>query len=230
MLFFIDSREYFKSKEVTFLKVKVMNHSEKFIAIFLVLIILGSFSGFSSANNSISYSRQNSYGFVEEGDIYFLLEYKVMEKRKPFWFILPIERPPRVHYQKLFLYRLRPEDNQLVQLATLREELPFPAGFNIQYTQFKKTDEGLVIAHRAKFGEDNTVVFDLRIWDISKEKFVELNGQINHLLRTDDPVYQEYFGEYKSPWVNNPGVIGITEVRLYLEDFSEEDWDLPREW
>ncbi len=202
----------------------------KLIAIFLVLIIVSLFSSTSSANNSISYSRQNSYGFVNQGDIYFLLEYKVLEKRKPFWFILPIERPPRVHYQKLYLYRLQPQDNRLVQLATIREEFPFPAGFNIKYTQFKKTDAGLVIAHRAKFGEDNMVLFDLRIWDFSNEKFVELNGQINHLLGTDDPVYQEYFGEYKSPWVDNPGVIGITEVRLYLEDFTEEDWDLPREW
>lgn len=47
----------------------------------------------------------------------------------------------------------------------------------------------------------------------------------------DSGLFQQYFAGYKSPFTDNPGIIGITELKTDVRrDVDEAYWKLPRRW
>jgi len=205
-----------------------------FIKFFTSLIILLFFlflpGPVIEGGNQVRYVKNFSHGLVVEDSIYFVLEYRVSEDRSPLWFIMPIERSPKFHYQKLFLYSWTPCSEELKQLAVLREEFPFPPRINVGLSRFNSTPNGFVFIVTAGSDEDHRQVYELRAWDIESEGFSPINGQKTNIINLESPLYLEYFADYLSPWVDNPGIISIAELKEELEELDQEDWDLPREW
>lgn len=191
----------------------------------LVIISLASAGLF--ADKPVNYTMNFSYGFRDKDAVYFLLEYKVWKARSPLWFIMPIERAPQIYFQKIFLYRYLIEENRLDRQAVVRED--FPPGVDVQGSKFTKDGGAVVFAYPAGRDARHTLLYEIRVWDIAGGRFLDLDGTVP--APAGSPAHQKYFGDYKSPWASNPGVIGITELKkVIMKDVTPEQWDLPREW
>ncbi len=197
--------------------------------------------------SSAVYSKNFSHGFRVDREIYFLLEYKVWQPRRPIWFILPIERPPRAHYNRIFLYRFDPEEQRLDRLAQVRETIG--PRTNVKYTLFTTgeavSDDGrmhgktIVFAYSAGWDADQGFLYDLLAWHIKAGKLTGAEDTTTppagdterRLYGRETPEMRRYFERYASPWTDNPGVISITELKQeILSVLPEEKWGLPRKW
>ena len=183
---------------------------------------------FLYAEKPVNYTMNLSYGFRDGNAVYFLLEYKVWKARSSLWFIMPIERSPKIYFQKIFLYRFFTEGARLERLSTVRDY--FPPAVDVQSSKFTKDGGAVVFAYRAGRDKQFKQLYEIRVWDIAGGRFADPpNGAVP--VSADSPAHQKYFGDYKSPWNSNPGVIGITELKkVILKDVTPEQWDLPQKW
>lgn len=184
---------------------------------------------------STHYVKNFSYGFRDRSSIYFLLEYKVYRRRRPVWFIMPIERSPVYYYYRIFFYRFDIETDRLEQLATLRDETSPQT--SVKNSLFTGEDHRIVFAFYSGWDRERGTLYELRVWDPHVQRFVgtpvgtELGSATSSPVPREDPRMQHYFADYRSPWEANPGVITITELKTsVLADVTDEQWDLPREW
>jgi hypothetical protein len=196
--------------------------------LFLLFVILISLAAASlSADKPVNYTMNFSSGLRDGDAVYFLLEYKVWKARSPIWFIMPIELPPKIYFHKIFLYRYMPKADRLERLAVVREE--FPPAVGVQASKFTKDGNAVVFAYPAGYDKEQRPLFEVRSWDTAASKFREQGT--DSVVTRDSSLHQRYFGNYKSPYDSNPGVIGITELKkVILKDVTPEQWDLPRKW
>ena len=169
-------------------------------------------------------SRRFSNGFFVGTECYFLLEYRIFTPRRPVWFIMPIERPPKVHFHGVFLYRYDTDTQQLERLATVLESVPRQTF--ISYTIFGLRDRRVVFAFPSGRDSDSRSLTDLRVWDREAGTLVETERV--HAPQ-DNPSYERYFGDYEGGLASYPGMITITKLRTeVLAGVSPDDWDFPR--
>ena len=169
--------------------------------------------------------RTLSDGFGDGDQIYFLLDYRVSRARRPVWFIMPIERPPKVYHRSLALYRFDVDSGRLVRLAILKEN-DFPVQFNARYTQFTKADEAIVFAYRAGWDSEQGVLYAVHAWDPVTQTFVLGGPDADPVIETA-PEYQVHFSDYLSPWTDNPGILPVTELQERLAVVPSAAWNLP---
>ncbi|TVR31958.1 MAG: hypothetical protein EA404_08835 [Spirochaetaceae bacterium] len=169
-------------------------------------------------------SKRFSYGFQDGEQCYFLLEYKVSTPRRPVWFIMPIERSPKMHYHRIFLYRFDTTTQELERLATVLETVPRQT--TIQSTIFGLRDGRVVFAFNSGWDSERGLLHDLRVWDRDAGALVEAERVV---APRDAPEIARYFGDYQGGLANYPGMMTITTLRNeILTGVSEEQWDLPR--
>ncbi len=173
------------------------------------------------------YGKSFSYGLRHDKSVYFLLDYQVSRARSPVWFIMPIERSPLVLFHEIYLYRYEPTSGHLERLATLHDS---PSrGVNVGDSKFIKDGDVFVFAYRAGFDEEYRLLYEIRQWDIAERRLRDVGPKIAGTR--DSALYQRYFGDYSSPAVANPGVVGISKlIREILADVEDSAWDLPRKW
>ncbi|TVR91426.1 MAG: hypothetical protein EA428_05745 [Spirochaetaceae bacterium] len=177
----------------------------------------------------MNYRRTHSYGFhdQETNIYYFIVEYRVAKPRRPVWFIMPIERPARVYFHKIFLYTYNATHSRLQQRAVLRDEVGYRT--SIQSSRFTRSDAGIVFSYISGYSTDQGFVHDVFIVDPHSGEVRPVDAE-PAMLETS-PLFHQYFGDYQSPYTANPGIVGITELRTtVLAEVSEEEWGLPREW
>ncbi|MFW5878814.1 MAG: hypothetical protein ACOCVR_03260 [Myxococcota bacterium] len=179
-----------------------------------------------SSSKPIQYQKTFSYGLEDEDAVYFLLEYKVWRARAPVWFIMPIERSPEIFFQEIYLYRYQPETQRLEKLATVRDD--FPPGVSIRSTKLTGDDGDVIFAYQAGNSLERGILYEVRIWDRAGRRL--LSPDPEGPSPTDSPLHERYFGEYRSPWTDNPGIMPISDVKALAAGAPEEDWDLPAEW
>ncbi len=171
-----------------------------------------------------------SYGVEEEGQLYFLAEFSESRARRPVWFIMPIERSPKYYTQLIRWYRYDMDSEELHLLATLRDDAPFPSQVNAGRSKFRIVEEGIAFAYASGWDSDLGALYDLRVWDREDRAFLEndLGGDGIQLVDRDSDLYERYFGDYASPYWDNPGVVSRTDVRTMLEDVPDGQWNWPR--
>ena len=180
----------------------------------------------AGARESRQYRREFSFGFREDPHVYFLLEYKVFRRRRPIWFIMPIERSPVYYDHRIFLYRYDTAEGRLEQLGLVRDEIPTQT--NIKSSLFTRENGLVIFAYQAGWSRDQGLLYELRGWDTARDRFADPGVEGGVRVSRESPAMQKYFRDYVSPWWDNPGVITITELKTeVLKDVSEEDWGLP---
>ncbi len=124
--------------------------------------------------------------------------------------------------------RYEPATNRLEQLATVREE--FPPRVSISNSKFTKDGSNVVFAYQAGSEIEAGLLYEVRVWDAEARELHEAGPEA--LGPVSSSLYQRYFGGYKSPFSDNLGILGISELRRdVLAEVGEEDWDLPlEEW
>ncbi len=168
-------------------------------------------------------SRSFSFGFQDEDDYYFLMEYRVSTPRRPVWFIMPIERSPVVHDHRIFLYRFNAGTGTLERLATVLDEVPRQT--SITFTIFGLREGRLVFAFQSGSEPDVGLLYDLRVWDRDAQSLVEDERVVTP---RDAPEYDRYFGDYEGGLADYPGMVSISTLRhQILADVSQEQWELP---
>jgi len=200
--------------------------------LFLVAAASGLFSLALPAHargTRVNYRRTHSYGFHDQATniFYFIVEYRVARPRRPVWFIMPIERPARVYFHKIFLYTYDAPHGRLQQRAVLRDDVGYRT--NIQSSRFARSDAGIVFSYISGYSIDQGFLHDVFVVDPRSGVVRPLDTE--PAMPEASPLFQQYFGDYQSPFTANPGIVGITELRTtVLTEVSEEDWGLPREW
>lgn len=175
---------------------------------------------------SRQYRRDYSYGFREGDQVYFLLEYRVFRRRRPIWFIMPIERSPVYYDHRIFLYRYDTAEGRLEQLGLVRDEIPTQT--NIKSSLFTRENGRVIFAYQAGWESGQGLLYELRGWDTARDRFADPVMEGGVRVSRGSPTMDRYFRDYVSPWWDNPGVITITELRTeILRDVSDEDWGLP---
>ncbi len=177
----------------------------------------------SHSRDSVRHTRTFSYGFEDAEMVYFLLEYRVSRPRAPVWFIMPIERRPEVFFHELYLYRYDQEAGRLEKLGTVRDEF-FPGG-SIAGSKFTKDEDRIIFAYRTGHGNGYSLLFEVRIFDVARDRL--LPPDPNGPAPADSAIHRRYFEDYVSPYRDNPGIVGIAELKERLSEVAEEEWDLP---
>jgi len=195
----------------------------KYLVFFLFLASLYS----CNSQRPVHYSKTHSYGFHHNDDIYFLLDYQIWKRGARFWFIMPFQLPTKVYLKKIYLYSYEPDLNKLEKLGVLRDEAM--QAINVRRTKFTKDNSKIVFAYHAGYDEEINPLIDLFIWDTKTGRFADTG--VENPVRDNHPLYEKYFSDYLSPWQDNPGIIGISELNNeILKDLTIEDYDLPEEW
>lgn len=196
----------------------------KYLAVKLVFIILLMSSCSFNSNRPINYSKNFSQGFYDEGYVYFLLDYKVWKKGKVYWFIMPIEGKPRVYYREISLYRYEPEMNKLEKLDLVENDNASKA--QVSYTRFTKENNNIIFSYSAGYDLDIKPLVALYMYNKDSNTFVSTGHE--YIINKDSELFEKYFGNYLSPWTDNPGVIGISRLKnVILKDVPEEEYYLP---
>ena len=181
----------------------------------------------SADRYGVNYTRELSYGFRDGEDYYFIVEYRVWQRRRPIWFIMPIERGSRVFHHEIYLYRYRADSDRLEKIATLRDTIN--VGTNIKQSRFVRTTDGIVFSLDAGRTDGIESVYDVFVLDPSTLSLSPAGPE--QPVPRDSELFQRYFGEYRTPFTANPGIVGITELRTdVLRAVKEDDWRLPRTW
>ncbi len=190
----------------------------------LVLAAHGGWAGGGREHGSRRASKSFSYGFFDGTECYFLLEYRIYTKRRPVWFIMPIERRPKLHYHRVMLYRFDTEAQKLERLATVLEDVPHQTFLNS--TLFGLRDGRVVFAFPSGWDSELGSLTDLRVWDREAEALLE--AERVHAPR-DAPEIAHYFGDYEGGLASYPGMITITKLKnAVLAGVTADHWDLPR--
>ena len=181
----------------------------------------------SADRYGVNYTRDLSYGFRDGEDYYFIVEYRVWQRRRPIWFIMPIERGSRVFHHEIYLYRYRSNAHRLEQIATLRDTVN--VGTNIKQSRFVRTEDRIVFSFDVGRTDGLQSLYDVFVLDPSTLSLSPAGPE--QPVRRESELFQRYFGEYRSPFTANPGIVGITGLRTdVLRAVEEDDWGLPRRW
>ncbi len=140
---------------------------------------------------------------------------------------MPFELPSKVYLKKVYLYRYEPDLNELEKLGIPRDEAM--QAISVIRTKFTKYNSKIVFAYHAGYDEDINPLIDFFIWDTKTGKFADTG--VENPVRDNHPLYKKYFGDYLSPWHDNPGLIGISTLKNeILQHLTNEDYELPEEW
>ena len=191
------------------------------IILALIITILYSCSSQRPAHHSITHS----YGFYHQEHIYFLLDYKVSQQGRRFWFILPFQLPTKVHFREIYFYRYEPALDNIQKLGVCRKE--FKPNISVKSSKFTKDNNKIIFSNYVGYDENKNRQMDIFIWDSKKEEFID-TGYKNP-VDENNPLYKKYLSDYISPWSDNPGIIGISRLRReILQHLTVEDYDLPK--
>lgn len=140
---------------------------------------------------------------------------------------MPMNLPRKVYFREIYLYRYEPNLNKLEKLSVLRKE--FMPAINVKYTKFTADKSNIVFAYFAGYDDSYNRMVDLFIWDSKTRQFRDTGYE--NPVSEDNPLHQQYFGDYQSPWRDNPGIIGISRLKNeILKHLTNEDYDLPEDW
>ncbi len=169
--------------------------------------------------------KTHSYGFQHENHIYFLLDYRVWQEGRRFWFILPFKLPNKIIISKVNLYRYEPEIDKIEKLGNL--DIKRSPSTSLGYGKITEHNDKIIFLYNAGYDENFKLKKAIFIWDTKKEIFVDTGYQ--NPVSTDSEIYKKFFSEYKSPRSDNPGIIGFSKLRNeILQHLTIEDYDLPK--
>ncbi len=160
-------------------------------------------------------STRLSPGFVHEESIYFLVEHRVSRRRRPVWFIMPIERSPVVYEHTIYLYRYESEAGRVERLATIAER---PPSASLQYTKFASDGDRVVFASQVAVDLHDGTIFELRFWDTSSGELIDPGPESRG--PADSPLHRRYFAGYLSPWSANPGIVPTSDLRRMIPELD----------
>ncbi len=190
----------------------------------LIFITLIMFSCSRRSSNPVIYSQNFSQGIEHENSVYFLIDYKVWQRGRSFWFIMPFEGRVRILFREIYLYRYQKESTELSKEAVISENVC--RTFKIMYTQIVSDNQNLVFAHHTSNMMDS---IDLFFWDTKSRDFADT--EYPRILPSGHELYKKYFEDYISPSWDNPGIITITELRNnILKNISNEQYQLRKDW
>lgn len=158
-------------------------------------------------------NRIYSYGFQDNGYVYYLCEKKVFRDKKEFRFIISVSRPEKVISRDIALFRydtIRKKNEKLAEVMTDRN-----VPVNIQYSLFKKSGKLIVFAFlkRDKNNKMERSALDLFIW----------NGQRSALKAVtagkERKYYEAYFSDFTFPFEKNRNIVTIDVLtNVYLKN------------
>lgn len=190
----------------------------------LTVVLIPSLRAGGSREYPVQHGRSFSPGLRTGTEVYFLLEYTVQQRRRPVWFIMPIERSPRVFLYGIYLYRYDTGTETLEQLAMAADQARPQT--SVVDAMLRRHQERIVFAYRRGWASGEGLLYHPFAWDTRAGRLLELAPPRGR----KEPEIAEYFSDYKSPSTANPGVISITDLRSLVQDIPPEEWGLPEEW